>query len=214
MTILCCLCDTDLDNKFYLECTQCVNFNGDPFAYCFECADGRKASIAHQANRGEDHLFRRVAPPGRNYACNQCSGKLNGTVCYTCPTCPFHGGYDLCVKCGSPQSTSQSNRRHEHPLVPVTANGVISQSHLTYLAATGGNRKCDGCSAEPAKGFILSCNACGFTCNSCRKEGFNLCPKCADEERGTYLHSRWTPSKEAHTFTCHILPEESSCIIT
>lgn len=79
-----------------------------------------------------------------------------------------------CVKCGSPQSTSQSNRRHEHPLVPVTANGVISQSHLTYLTAAAGNRKCDGCSAEPAKGFILSCNTCGFTCNSCRKEGFNL----------------------------------------
>lgn len=33
MPIACCLCDSDLDKKFYLECTQCVNFNGDPFAY-------------------------------------------------------------------------------------------------------------------------------------------------------------------------------------
>lgn len=33
MPVTCYLCEEDLERKYYLECTKCVLFNGDPFVY-------------------------------------------------------------------------------------------------------------------------------------------------------------------------------------
>lgn len=167
---------------------------------CLSCADERKAVVAHQANRGNDHLFKRVPPPGRRWLCDVCNSGLNGTTCYTCPTCPFDGGFDMCLNCSSPGSRYNSKPRHEHQMIAVLPDGLISQSHFSFVRPryAGPACWCDSCGTEPVVGLVLSCVKCCNASSPCKKDGYDVCAKCADEDRGTYLHWRWSPKKEQH----------------
>ncbi|KIO17600.1 hypothetical protein M407DRAFT_246701 [Tulasnella calospora MUT 4182] len=85
-------------------------------------------------------------------------------------------------------------------MIPVLPDGLISQSHVDYvpLPDAGSACWCDSCGREPVSGLILSCVKCCNASSPCGRAGYDMCAKCADEDRGTWWHCRWSPKKEAH----------------
>ncbi|KIO19285.1 hypothetical protein M407DRAFT_148727 [Tulasnella calospora MUT 4182] len=179
----CNLCENIQTNQRYVECTVCQDGDGSTFLLCLACVDDRAACIAHQANLGSHHLFRRLVPPGTIHFCNHCHRTTMGDWSLTCLVCPSRDGYDMCRSC----CLNPSAPRHAHRLAQVSPRYIIQQPHMDYLPPSTkyGVRSgfaCDGVwCPDDMEGLF-------FHCTVCPRPGYDLCPACADSQRQTYLH--------------------------
>lgn len=181
----CSLCEGNFHDSVYYECTQCRLPNGNKYYICQTCADDRQACFVHQVIKGQTHLFSRHLPLDCKWVCSNCNGVIEATKSFVCVSCPNPSsvGFELCLRCHSDPQVP----RHQHPLIPVTPESVISQSHINALIAqTPGYQRffCDGCRREISR-YVLDCKRCPAP-------GYDLCLECAELDRATYWHDRWT----------------------
>lgn len=177
----CYLCESSLQGRNYFECTQCRLPNGDPFYICHDCAYRREALFVHQIVKGENHLFSRE----KGWSCDKCSQTLDGSSSFTCLACPTLSGdvFELCNGCYSDPRVPA----HEHHMALVSPEGKILESQAANIPTISPEYVayiCDGCRRDIPR-YVLDCK-------SCPNSGYTLCPECAEFDRATFLHDRWT----------------------
>lgn len=181
----CSLCEGTFGYSVYYECTQCLLPNGDKYFICQICADDRQACFVHQAIKGQTHLFSRHLPPGGKWDCSVCGDAIEGAKSYFCVSCrsPSSAGFKLCLRCHSNPLVPP----HQHPLITISPENLILHSHVNVLAAQLPSYRryiCNGCRREISR-YALDCK-------HCPAPGYGLCLECAETDRATFWHDRWT----------------------
>ncbi|KIO20863.1 hypothetical protein M407DRAFT_29525 [Tulasnella calospora MUT 4182] len=181
----CYLCEKSIRHNSYFQCTQCRLPNGDPYYICRDCAYRRKALFVHQTVKGDSHLFSRGTLWGGQWTCDQCLQPTDGSASFTCLVCPelTCDVFDLCQLCYNDPKVP----RHEHRMAQVSAEGKLLATQASSIPTIQSNYEvyiCDGCRRD-IPSYVLDCKICP-------NPRYNLCMECAEFDRATFFHDRWT----------------------
>lgn len=196
----CSVCETKVEGKPHLECTSCSS-SGSARLVCLPCADKRKSCLSHQLHWGQDHIFRRRLGVRGRYSCNRCRENLSGKTSFSCLLCPYEGGFDLCEPC----YRDDSKPSHEHKMTRVSPEDIITETQVVHLKTVDpafARYRCDEC-RELIEGLVFHCSTCGGS-------GYDVCAKCAETTRATYLHDRWVGIAPHDFVIIDMRPKKSS----
>lgn len=180
----CYLCESSVRYANYFECTRCRLPNGDPFYICCDCAYQRKALFVHQVAKGGDHLFSRGTSDA-HWDCVKCWQPTSGSASLVCLACPgsLSSVFELCYSCYK----DPGRPHHEHHLIPISAEGTLLENQVESMLTIKPQYIpyiCNGCRRDISR-YVL-------VCKTCPNSRFKLCAECAELDRATFLHDRWT----------------------
>ncbi|KAG9013573.1 hypothetical protein FRB90_005862 [Tulasnella sp. 427] len=170
--------------SFILTCMGCLQYHSRERHFCLYCADKYQLITAHQYINGADHLFHRTVLGGTaRYKCNNCATRVDkDDVSFTCPSCPYQGGFDQCLSCAFGEREVRATHNPKHNELVQVFRGVVSLRSLvevhTHSANADQDTQCNGCQRQII-GPIFGCRSgSGEQCD------YVLCAECIHSGKG------------------------------